>query len=76
VRIGITGLSNHAYRATAAEKALEGKTASPNDIQNAAALVTQGADANSDLHASAEYRRHLAVVHAARAIKAAISRIA
>jgi carbon-monoxide dehydrogenase medium subunit len=76
VRIGVTGLSNHAYRATAAEKALDGKTASPNDIQNAAALVTQGVDANSDLHASAEYRRHLAVVHAARAIKAAISRIA
>src|SRR6266513_207590 len=57
VRLGITGLSNHAYRATAAEKALEGKPATPNDIQNAAALVTQGVDANSDLHASADYRR-------------------
>src|SRR5256886_4066660 len=76
VRLGITGLSNHAYRATAAEKALEGKPATPNDIQNAAALVTQGVDANSDLHASADYRRHLAVVHAARAIGTAISRIA
>jgi aerobic carbon-monoxide dehydrogenase medium subunit len=76
VRLGITGLSNQAYRATAAEKALEGKPATPHDIQNAAALVTQGVDANSDLHASADYRRHLAVVHAARAIGTAISRIA
>jgi carbon-monoxide dehydrogenase medium subunit len=75
VRIGVTGLSNHAYRATAAEKALEGKPASPNDIENAAALVAQGIDANSDLHASADYRKHLAVVHAARALKTAISRI-
>jgi len=76
VRVGVTGLSNRAYRAAAAEKALEGKTSSPNDIQAAAALVVQGVDANSDLHASADYRRHLAVVHAARALKTALSRIA
>src|ERR1700747_2353591 len=44
VRIGGPGLSNRAYRATAAEKALEGKTSSPNDIQAAAALVAQGVD--------------------------------
>jgi aerobic carbon-monoxide dehydrogenase medium subunit len=75
VRIGVTGLSNRAYRATASEKALEGKPASPADIQSAAALVAQGIDANSDLHASADYRRHLAVVHAARALRTALSRI-
>ena len=76
VRIGVTGLSNRAYRATAAEKALEGKTGSAADIQSAAALVARGVDANSDLHASADYRKHLAVVHAARALKTALSRIA
>jgi carbon-monoxide dehydrogenase medium subunit len=76
VRIGVTGLSNRAYRAAASEKALEGKSASPAEISSAAALVAQGIDANSDLHASADYRRHLAVVHAARALKTAISRIA
>jgi carbon-monoxide dehydrogenase medium subunit len=75
VRIGVTGLSNRAYRATASEKALEGKSASPADIQAAAVLVSQGIDANSDLHASADYRRHLTAVHAARALKTAISRI-
>lgn len=76
LRIGVTGLSNHSYRATAAENALAGKSGSAGEVQSAAALVTQGADANSDLHASADYRRHLAAVYAARAIKAALSRAA
>ncbi|MGH9717510.1 MAG: FAD binding domain-containing protein [Candidatus Acidiferrales bacterium] len=75
-RIGVTGLSNHSYRANAAEVALVGKAGSTTDVQVAAALVTEGADANSDLHASADYRRHLAVVHAARAIAAALARTA
>jgi carbon-monoxide dehydrogenase medium subunit len=76
VRIGVTGLSNRSYRAAAAEKALEGKSGSASEIQNAAALVTEGVDANSDLHASADYRRHLAVVFAARALVAALARTA
>lgn len=76
VRIGVTGLSNRSYRATAAEKALEGKAGSASEIQNAAALVTEGEDANSDLHASADYRRHLAVVYATRALVAALARTA
>jgi carbon-monoxide dehydrogenase medium subunit len=54
------------------EKALE----SGGDVQQAAAMVAEGVDANSDLHASAEYRTHLAVVHTARAILAALSRTA
>lgn len=76
VRIGVTGLSNRAYRATHAEKALEGRTGSPAELQAAATLVTQGAEANSDIHASAEYRSHLAVVHAARALAIALARAA
>src|SRR5579862_8751792 len=75
-RIGVTGLSNRAFRATAAEKALQGKAGSAAEIQAAAALVTQGIDANSDLHASAEYRMHLATVYAARAILAALGQVA
>jgi aerobic carbon-monoxide dehydrogenase medium subunit len=73
-RIGVTGLSNHAYRATAAEKALEGSSGSATDIQHAAAMVAEGVEANSDLHASADYRRHLATIYAARAITAALAR--
>jgi len=75
-RIGVTGLANRAYRARAAEKALEGTPGSAADVQAAAALVAQGVEGNSDIHASADYRRHLAGVHAARAIDAALKRTA
>lgn len=75
-RIGVTGLASSSYRATAAEKALEGKGGSAAEIQAAAALVAQGVEANTDLHASADYRRHLAGVYAARAITAALGRTA
>ena len=75
IRIGVTGVGNRAYRASAAEKALEGKAESAGDVQAAAALVTQGIDANSDLHASPKYRRHLASVYAARAINAALAKV-
>lgn len=73
-RVGVTGLSNHAYRATAVEEALVGTSGSAAEVQNAAANVTQGVEANSDLHASAEYRKHLAVVHTARALLKALAR--
>ena len=76
VRIGVTGLSNRAYRARHAEKALEGRTGKPAEIEAAAALVAQDVDANSDIHASATYRTHLAVVHAGRAIAKALARTA
>jgi carbon-monoxide dehydrogenase medium subunit len=71
-RIGVTGVANIAYRASAAEKALEGTAGSVEDVAKAAALVAQGVDANSDLHASADYRTHMAAVYAARAITAAL----
>ena len=73
-RIGVTGLSNRAYRAMAAEKALEGTSGSAADVQTAAALVDQGVEANGDLHASADFRRHLARVYAARSLGAALAR--
>jgi aerobic carbon-monoxide dehydrogenase medium subunit len=69
-RIGVTGMGSHAFRARAAEKLLE-EGASPAD---AAAVVDQGEEANSDLYASADYRRHLARIHARRALTVALSR--
>jgi len=75
-RIGVTGLSNRSYRATAAEQALVGSAGSDAEVKVAAAKVADGIDANSDLHASAEYRKHLATVYAARAIAAALARTA
>ena len=69
-RIGVTGMGAHAFRARNAEALLEGGA----DPAAAAAVVGEGEDANSDLYASADYRRHLAQVHAARAIAAALTR--
>ena len=75
-RVGVTGLAGKPYRAKNVEQALEGTSGSPADIQKAAALVADGIDANSDLHASADYRKHLARVYTGRALAAASSRTA
>ena len=75
-RIGVTGLAPKAYRAANVEKLIEGTAGSTADIQKAAAVVSDGVDANSDLHASADYRRHMARVYTARAIRQALSRAA
>jgi aerobic carbon-monoxide dehydrogenase medium subunit len=73
-RIGVTGLSGSSYRALAAENALVGKAGTAEEILAAAALVPDGVEANADLHASAEYRKHLAANGAKRAIQAALER--
>ena len=67
--IGITGVADHAYRATAVENALRGK--SLNDISSACEHAADGIDPLSDNFASAEYRQHLASVFAERAIREA-----
>jgi len=68
-RIGITGLTGKAFRAMDAETAL-----TFGSVDDAAAKVADGVDANSDLYASAEYRAHLARVYAARALRSALER--
>lgn len=75
-RVGVTGLSGKPYRAVNVEKALEGTAGTLDDIQKAAAVVAEGVDANSDLHASAKYRAHLASIYTARALTVALSRTA
>jgi carbon-monoxide dehydrogenase medium subunit len=74
VRVGITGLAGKAFRAGAVEKLLDGSAGSAADILKAAAVVADGGDANSDLHASAGYRRQMAKVYTARALTQALSR--
>lgn len=69
-RIGVTGLGPHAFRALEAERMLE----SGADIAKAAAAVADGQEANTDVYASSDYRRHLARVWAARALAVALSR--
>jgi carbon-monoxide dehydrogenase medium subunit len=73
-RVGVTGLSGKPYRANSVEKALEGTAGSASDVQRAAESVAEGVDANSDLHASADYRKHLARVYTMRALTVALSR--
>ncbi len=74
VRVGITGLGPKAFRARNVEQALEGTSGSASEIQQASALVTEGIDANTDIHASSDYRKHLARVYTMRALAVAISR--
>jgi carbon-monoxide dehydrogenase medium subunit len=69
-RIGVTGMGAHAFRATEAERLLENGAA----VDQAVATVGEGVEANADLYASAEYRKHLARVRAKRAISVALSR--
>ncbi len=69
IRVGVTGLAGKAFRARNVEEAY----ARSNDAAKAAAVVAGGVDANSDLHASAEYRKQMAVVYATRAIQAALA---
>jgi len=69
-RIGVTGLGPSAYREHAAEKLLEEGAS----IRQATEAMAQGEDVNSDLYASADYRRHLARVYAARGLSVALTR--
>jgi carbon-monoxide dehydrogenase medium subunit len=67
-RVGITGAGPKAYRALGVEEDLaQGKT--PEEASRRAA---EGLDALSDLHASAEYRSHLARVLTRRALERAL----
>lgn len=67
VRIGVAGVGEMPYRATAVEEAMNGGA----DTADAAARATEGQTVNSDIHADAEYRSALAVIHVRRAIEAA-----
>lgn len=72
--IGVTGVSDHPYRAREVEDALVGTTGTADAIAAAAALVVGGRAVNADIHAGREYRAAMAVVHARRAIETALAR--
>jgi carbon-monoxide dehydrogenase medium subunit len=74
-RVAITGVGAKAYRASAVEQALQGKSANADTIKAAAEQAADGAgDVNGDIHASPEYRKHLAKVFTRRAVEEAVSR--
>ena len=72
--IGITGVSPKAYRATKVESALQGKALDAKILSAAASHAADGVDVNSDLYASADYRKQLAAVYTRRALETALSR--
>ncbi|PYS84094.1 MAG: carbon monoxide dehydrogenase [Acidobacteria bacterium] len=73
--VGITGVATKAYRAAQVEGALVGSTPDEQTTASAASHAADGVDANGDIYASADYRRHLAVVYARRAIAEAVAKI-
>jgi carbon-monoxide dehydrogenase medium subunit len=70
--VGITGVSDVAYRASAVEDALEGKPTSA--IADAAMQAVKGVEVLGDYFASAEYRRHLVTVITRRALEEAVAK--
>lgn len=73
-KVGITGVGTIAYRASAVENAIRGKSPSARNIEEAASHAAEGIEANGDLYASAEYRAHLATIYTERALALAAER--
>lgn len=74
VRVAITGVGSRAYRATVVEQVLAGQRATPESITQAALHAVDGIEPLSDIHASEEYRAHLARVFTGRALSQAVAR--
>ncbi len=75
IRIGITGVNAVPFRAKSVEARLIGQSPDPAALRTLCAQIDE-ADPTGDLHASAEYRRHLAGVFVARAVAKAQGRAA
>jgi len=70
-RVALTNMGSTPVRAAATESALTGADASAGTVAAAAEHAADGANPTSDLHAGADYRRHLARVLTRRAVSAA-----
>lgn len=75
-RLAVTGAGEIPLRISAAEALLKDKALDPAAIEAAAALAREAVQPNDDLHASADYRRHLVGVLSRRSLKAAWRRAA
>jgi aerobic carbon-monoxide dehydrogenase medium subunit len=74
VAVGVTGVAAKAYRAAGVESSLRGVELSAATIATAAQKAADGVDPLSDIHASTEFRAHLACVQTKRALELAASR--
>ena len=74
VAVAVTGVAAKVYRASGTESSLRGVEPTADSIAAAAEKAADGVDPLSDIHASADFRAHLARVQAKRALWAAVSR--
>ncbi|MBV9457132.1 MAG: xanthine dehydrogenase family protein subunit M [Bradyrhizobium sp.] len=74
VRIALTGIAQTPLRAKGAESILEGKPLTDEGVGAAVAAIRAAVEPNTDLHASADYRRHAIGILADRAIRQAWER--
>jgi aerobic carbon-monoxide dehydrogenase medium subunit len=72
IAMGITGVTDKAYRAGRVEQMLKGKRLDASAIEQAAAEATHNVEVIEDINGSSEYRRHLTEVYVARAIESAL----
>jgi aerobic carbon-monoxide dehydrogenase medium subunit len=70
-RIGLTNMGPTPVRASVVENAVTGGAATRDALRSAAEGAAEGTNPPSDLHGTAEYRRHLAQVLTGRALAAA-----
>jgi CO/xanthine dehydrogenase FAD-binding subunit len=70
-RIALSGIGRTAVRAATAESLLVGHALEPPLVSHAIEAVRAAIEPDTDLHASADYRRHLAGVLTGRALAAA-----
>jgi carbon-monoxide dehydrogenase medium subunit len=75
VAVGITGVAPKPYRASGVESALRGKALTPESASVAAERAADGVEPLGDIHASPEFRAHLAKVQTKRALQAALQRV-
>jgi aerobic carbon-monoxide dehydrogenase medium subunit len=74
VRVAVTGLGTHAFRATAVEQAIKGRAPNEAVLSTAAGRVVEGVELRADSTFDAEYRRELAAVYVKRALVRALER--
>jgi aerobic carbon-monoxide dehydrogenase medium subunit len=72
IALGITGITDKAFRAQRVETMLAGKKLDTQLIEAAAAESTRNIDVIEDINGSNEYRAHLTHVYLARAIQTAM----
>ena len=69
--VGVIGVGEHARRLPTVEAAINGNTVDDATIAKAAAAASAAVEPNSDIHASAAYRKALTGTLVERALKAA-----